>query len=78
MRVSASPELRHFNFTDLAVWYIAPPLRWLYPLGGIDGDRGLRLADACTTSFVDHVNRGAPFAVGSACDESGIVGGQLR
>ena len=68
----------HFNFTDLAVWYIAPPLRWLYPLGGIDGDRGLRLADACTTSFVDHVNHGTPFAVGSACDESGIVGGQLR
>lgn len=47
----------HFNFTDYAAYYLAAPLRHVVPLGDIDGDRGLLVANAYLTAFLDHVVR---------------------
>lgn len=30
------------------------PLRWLVPLGGIDGRRGLSITNSSITAFLDH------------------------
>lgn len=43
---------KHFNFTDISVWYVAPPVRQLFPLGSIDGHRGLVLEEAVVTAFL--------------------------
>jgi dienelactone hydrolase len=43
----------HFDFTDFAAWYIAQPLRSLFPLGPIDGDRALAIEATYVSAFVD-------------------------
>jgi Platelet-activating factor acetylhydrolase, isoform II len=42
----------HFDFTDFAAWYIAQPLRSLFPLGSIDGDRALTIQTAYVVAFL--------------------------
>ncbi|WP_344314686.1 hypothetical protein [Fodinicola feengrottensis] len=49
---------QHFNFTDYAAFYLAPPVNTLIPLGPIDGDRGLTIVNAYVVAFTDHVVRG--------------------
>jgi hypothetical protein len=34
---------QHFNFTDLALYHITPPLRVLFPLGDINPAKALRI-----------------------------------
>ncbi len=51
---------QHFNFTDDAVLYLAPPLRSLYALGPIDGDRGLQVQTAYVVAFLDQNLRQTP------------------
>jgi Platelet-activating factor acetylhydrolase, isoform II len=48
----------HFDFTDFAAWYIAQPLRSLFPLGSIDGDRALAIEVAYVSAFVDRAVHG--------------------
>ena len=43
----------HFSFTDYATYYLAAPLRFLIPLGSVDGSRGLRLTAAYVAAFAD-------------------------
>jgi hypothetical protein len=43
---------KHFDFTDYAAYYLAPPLRLLLPLGSIDGDRALRVTGDYLTQFL--------------------------
>ena len=51
----------HFNFTDYAAYFLAPPLQHLLgELGPIDGSRGLTVTNGCVTAFLDHVLRGGP------------------
>jgi predicted dienelactone hydrolase len=52
---------QHFNFTDYAVYFLAPPLtNLLGQLGSINGRRGLVITGACLVAFLDHVLRGGP------------------
>lgn len=44
---------QHLNFTDDAALFLAPPLRNLFALGSIDGDRGLAIQDAYVIAFLD-------------------------
>jgi predicted dienelactone hydrolase len=53
-------ETKHFDFSDIATWYIAPPLRELYPLGSIDGRRALVIATAVLAAFLSLVHGGGP------------------
>ncbi len=50
----------HFDFTDYAVIYLAAPIRALFPLGSIDGARGLRIQNAYVTQFADQAVRHLP------------------
>lgn len=50
----------HFNFTDVAAWYLAPPLRAAFPLGPIDGRRGLLIEASYVTAFLDSTHSNAP------------------
>jgi len=43
---------KHFNFSDIATWYLAPPLRQLFPLGPIDGPRGLVVEQSAVSAFL--------------------------
>lgn len=47
---------KHFDFTDLAVWYIAPPVRYVFPLGSIDGRRGLEIEVAVVDAFLARIH----------------------
>lgn len=51
---------KHFDFSDIAMWYIAPPLRWLFPLGSIDGARVLVVEQAVVTAFLARVHGSGP------------------
>lgn len=51
---------RHFNFTDDAALYLAPPVRNLLALGSIDGARGLVVQNAYVGAFLDQAVRGLP------------------
>jgi Platelet-activating factor acetylhydrolase, isoform II len=42
---------RHFNFTDLSMYHITPPLRYLFPLGDIDPPRALRIEGDLLDAF---------------------------
>jgi predicted dienelactone hydrolase len=53
----------HFDFTDLAAWYIAQPLRSLYPLGPIDGNRALTIQTTYVTTFLNHAVHDADDAI---------------
>lgn len=48
----------HFNFTDYAAYYLAAPLRYLLPLGSINGADGLRTTDAYVAAFLAHTVHG--------------------
>ncbi len=52
---------QHFNFTDYAAYYLAPPLNTLIPLGPIDGDQGLVITNRYVVAFADHVSHGSAF-----------------
>lgn len=54
--------MRHFNFTDDAVLYFAPPLRDLLALGSIDGARGLAIRNAYVATFLDRALLHGPSA----------------
>jgi predicted dienelactone hydrolase len=54
---------QHFNFTDYAAYFFAPPLNTLIPLGPIDGDRGLAITNHYVVTFADHVLRGGSFPI---------------
>jgi len=47
---------KHFNFSDIAVWYIAPPMRQLFPLGPINGRRGLVIEAAVVVAFLARIH----------------------
>lgn len=51
---------QHFNFTDDAALFLAPPLRNLFALGSIDGDRGLAIQNAYVIAFLDQSVRNSP------------------
>ena len=51
---------QHLNFTDDAVLFLAQPVRSLYALGSIDGDRGLRIQNTYLGAFLDDAVRGRP------------------
>jgi dienelactone hydrolase len=51
---------RHFNFTDYSLYFLAPPVRNLVPLGSIDGRRALSIENACLTAFLDLANKRGP------------------
>ncbi|MDX6292754.1 MAG: hypothetical protein QOH50_1829 [Kribbellaceae bacterium] len=52
--------VRHFNFTDYGVYFLAPPIRNLVALGNIDGKRALAIQADYVVAFLDHVVRGTP------------------
>ena len=51
--------MRHFDFTDYDAYYLAERLRRLLALGSLPRGRGLIIADAYLTAFLDHAVRGA-------------------
>ena len=51
---------RHFNFTDYSLYFLAPPVRNLVPLGAIDGRRALSIENVCLAAFVDLANKRGP------------------
>lgn len=72
LQTSSGPAYRysilgteHFNFSDIAVWYIAPPLRQLFPLGPIDGNRGLVIAEAVVVAFLARIHAAGPGDLGT-------------
>lgn len=48
----------HFSFTDYADYDLAAPLRFLIPLGSVDGRQGLRLTAAYLAAFADRATTG--------------------
>jgi dienelactone hydrolase len=54
--------VRHFNFTDYGLYFLAPPVRNLVPLGSIDGRRALSLVNVYLVAFADAVNNRGPEA----------------
>jgi dienelactone hydrolase len=52
--------VRHFNFTDYSVYFLAPPIRNFVALGNIDGRRALAIQADYVVAFLDHVVRGTP------------------
>lgn len=48
----------HFNFTDYAAYYLAPPVSTLIPLGPLDGYRGLSTSAGYLQAFLDHTAHG--------------------
>jgi predicted dienelactone hydrolase len=42
---------QHFNFTDLALYHVTPPLRRLFPVGGIDPASALRIETDLLDAF---------------------------
>jgi len=48
----------HFSFTDYADYYLAAPLRFLVPLGSVDGRAGLRLTAGYLAAFADRATTG--------------------
>ncbi|WP_343972886.1 hypothetical protein [Kribbella koreensis] len=53
---------RHFDFTDYAVYFLAPPISNLVGMGSIDGRRALAIENHCLAAFLDHAYRGTPLA----------------
>jgi predicted dienelactone hydrolase len=51
---------RHFDFTDYAVYFLAPPISNLVGMGSIDGQRALAIENHCLSAFLDHVTQGTP------------------
>jgi dienelactone hydrolase len=51
-------ESAHFSFTDYADYYLAAPLRFLVPLGSVDGRAGLRLTAGYLAAFADRATTG--------------------
>jgi pimeloyl-ACP methyl ester carboxylesterase len=51
---------RHLDFTDYAVYFLAPPISNLVGMGSIDGRRALAIQHHCLAAFLDHVTRGVP------------------
>ncbi|MGH3622403.1 MAG: hypothetical protein ACRDQ5_11525, partial [Sciscionella sp.] len=48
-------DTQHFNFSDLGVWFFAPPFRQLLGVAGpIPGDTALRITNAYLTVFFAH------------------------
>jgi hypothetical protein len=59
----------HFNFTDYAAYYLAPPVSTLIPLGPIDGYDGLAIAATYVHAFLDHAANGTDVAPFSAAPD---------
>lgn len=76
---------KHLNFTDDAVLYLAAPIRFLYPLGGIHGSHGLTIQSALLADFLDQTSQRPDGLAASpsprykeAADYAGICDGYLR
>ena len=61
-RCYAITGTRHFNFTDDAALYLAPPVRALFALGSIQGQRGLAIQNRVIAGFLDHALHRGPAA----------------
>jgi dienelactone hydrolase len=60
VRCYSTVGARHFNATDDAVLHLARPVRALFALGSIDGERGLAIQDAYVDAFLDQTTRARP------------------
>jgi hypothetical protein len=65
---------RHFNFCDLALYHVAPPLRWLLPLGPTDPARALRTTADLMDAFFGNAFRGDPVSAVSLNDVADRTG----